>query len=226
MSASRPPVIAVLGAGGRLGRHVVAEALARGHTVHAAVHQANPLSPHPRLELRPADVHHQSAVLAALRGAELVISCLGSAAAGTADIQAAGARNLVTAMDVLALPRLVSVTGSGARLPGEQLTPGHRIKRQQMLSCAPALLADGDRHLATIAASDLAWTVIRVPRMTRQGGTSRYTIQPAAPHPGATAAYTGAARAMVDLATGGDPGWMRAAPFVTSGPPPRADKQP
>lgn len=30
--------IAVLGASGRLGRHVVSEALARGHTVHAAIH--------------------------------------------------------------------------------------------------------------------------------------------------------------------------------------------
>lgn len=220
MNGGHPATIAVLGAGGRLGRHVVAEALVRGHTVCAAIHQANPLPAHPRLELRPADVHRLPDVGASLLGADLVISCLGSAAAGTADIQTAAARNPVTAMEALALPRLVSITGSGARLPGERLTADHRIKRQQMLSWAPALLADGDQHLAAIAVSDLAWTVIRVPRMTSRDGVGRYTIQPAAPHPDATAAYRDAARAMLDLATGDNPGWMRAAPFVTSGPPP------
>jgi hypothetical protein len=101
-------------------------------------------------------VHRLPDVGSALRGAPLVISCLGSAAAGTADIQTAAAWNLVSAMEALGLSRLVSVTGSGARLPGERLTADHRIKRQQMLSWAPALLADGDQHLAAIAASDLA----------------------------------------------------------------------
>jgi putative NADH-flavin reductase len=42
---------------GRLGRHVVIEALARGHTVHAAVHRSNPLPAHPRLQIRIADAH-------------------------------------------------------------------------------------------------------------------------------------------------------------------------
>lgn len=157
VTPGQPATIAVLGAGGRLGRRVVAEALIRGHTVHAAVHQANPLPVHPRLQIRSVDVHRLGTIQAALGGAGPVISCLGSAAANPPDIQTAGARNLLTAMKAPGLPRLVSVTGSGARMPGERLTGNHEIKRQQMLNGAPCLLADGDEHLATIAASDLTY---------------------------------------------------------------------
>jgi putative NADH-flavin reductase len=218
--SGHPATIAVLGAGGRLGRHVVAEALVRGHTVHAAIHRTNPLPVHPRLQIRPADAHRPDTIRAALSDASLVLSCLGSAAAHPPDIQAAGARNLVTAMEALGLPRLVSVTGSGARMPGERLTENHRIKRQQMLSSAPSLLADGDDHLATIAASDLTWTIIRVPLMTQHHPANRYTIQQDAPDPATTTAYRDAARAMLDLATKDNPAWTRTAPFVISGEPP------
>ncbi len=216
VTPGRPATIAVLGAGGRLGRRVVTEALSRGHTVHAAVHRTNPLPMHPRLQIRSADVHRLDMIQAALSNAGLVVSCLGSAAASPPDIQAVGARNLVITMEALGLARLVSVTGSGARMPGETLTGNHRIKRQQMLSSAPCLLTGGDEHLATIAASDLTWTVIRVPLMTRRHRPTRYTIQQDAPDPASTATYRDAARAMLDLATDYCPAWTRAAPFVTS----------
>lgn len=222
VTPGQPTTIAVLGAGGRLGRHVVIEALAQGHTVHAAVHRSNPLPAHPRLQVRIADVHRLETIRAAINDASLVVSCLGSAAAYPPDIQAAGARNLVTVMEALGLPRLVSVTGSGARMPGETLTGSHRIKRRQMLSGAPHLLADGDEHLAAIAASNLTWTIIRVPLMTQHYyRANQYTIQQEAPHPAATTAYRDAARAMLDLATKDNPAWTRTAPFVTSEDPPR-----
>jgi len=149
-----------------------------------------------------------------------VISCLGSAAANPPDIQTAGAQNLVIAMKALGLPRLVSVTGSGARMPGERLTGNHRIKRQQMLNGAACLLTDGDEHLATIAASDLTWTIIRVPSMTHHHRATRYTIQQDAPDPATTVTYQDAAHALLDLAIDTCPAWTRAAPFVTSGEPP------
>jgi len=137
VTPGRPATIAVLGAGGRLGQHVVTEALARGHTVRAVIHRTNPLPVHPRLQIELADVRCPGKVRAALSNADLVVSCLSSAAASPPDIQTVGARNLVITMEALGLARLVSVTGSGARMPGETLTGNHRIKRQQMLNRAP-----------------------------------------------------------------------------------------
>ncbi len=226
VTPGRPATIAVLGAGGRLGQHVVTEALARGHTVRAVIHRTNPLPVHPRLQIELADVRCPGKVRAALSNADLVVSCLSSAAASPPDIQTVGARNLVITMEALGLARLVSVTGSGARMPGETLTGNHRIKRQQMLNGAPHLLTDGDEHLATIAASDLTWTVIRVPLMTQRHLPTRYTIQQDAPDPASTATYRDAAGVMLDLATDDKPAWTRTAPFVTSAEPPQSEDRP
>ena len=44
--------LAILGAGGRLGRHVVQAALSRGHIVDAALQRTNPLPEHPALRPR------------------------------------------------------------------------------------------------------------------------------------------------------------------------------
>jgi putative NADH-flavin reductase len=226
VTPGRPATIAVLGAGGRLGQHVVTQALARGHTVRAAVHRTDPLPVHPRLQIHLADVRRPDKVRAALSTADLVVSCLGSAAARPPDIQAVGARSLVITMEALGLARLVSVTGSGARMPGETLTGNHQIKRQQMLSSAPRLLTDGDKHLATIAASDLTWTVIRVPLMTQHHRGTHYTIQQDAPDPATTLSYQEAARAMLDLVTDDKPAWTRTAPFLTSAEPPQPEADP
>jgi putative NADH-flavin reductase len=159
VTPGRPATIAVLGAGGRLGRHVVAEALTRGHTVHAAVHRTNPLPVHPRLQIRSADVHRLDMIQAALSSAGSVISCLGSAAANPPDIQTAGARNLVIAMKALGLPRLVSVTGSGARMPGERPATRYTIQQDAPDPATTLTYQDAARAMLDLATDDKpAWT--------------------------------------------------------------------
>jgi putative NADH-flavin reductase len=214
-TSAQPPLVAVLGATGRLGRHVITHALDRGYRVRAIVHQTRVESSHPLLGTWPADVRRPETVHDALAGADLVISCLGSASAESPTVQTLGGSALREAMMALSLTRLVSVTGSGTSLPGEPLTPHHQAKRNQMLAVAPHLLADGDRHLATLAATSLAWTVVRVPLMTHGQQKNGYTLQSQAAPPAATVAYRHAAQAMLALAT--DPeGWIRTAPFLAT----------
>ena len=71
--------ITVLGATGRTGRHVVRQALERGHTVTAVVRDASKLEPATGLTVVTADVHDGPAIAAALRGAEVIVSTLGVA---------------------------------------------------------------------------------------------------------------------------------------------------
>jgi putative NADH-flavin reductase len=122
VTPGRSATIAVLGADGRLGQHVVTEAVARGHTVRAAVHRTDLLPVRPRLQIHLADVRRPDMVRAALSTADLVVSCLGSAAARPPDIQAVGARSLVITMEALSpTPRPSSAsptsTGRPARTP-------------------------------------------------------------------------------------------------------------
>lgn len=210
-----PRTLLIFGAGGRLGSTLVQEALRRSHRVRAVVHRTNPLTPHPRLEVVHGDIHAPSRLGAHFAGIDVVMATLGSAGAPRPDIAGTGARVITKLMSDRGLTRLVTVTGSGAMLPGEHVAGYHAIKRNQMAHGAPHLLADGDHHLAVLADSIVDWTTIRVPFMTRRrddpGG---HTISEMAFHPTTTLPYRAAASAMLDLTVTSS--WSRSAPFVAA----------
>jgi len=207
--------IVVFGAGGRLGRLVITHALARGHHVRAVVHRANPHQTHRCLELVHADVHDPHSITSQLADVDVVIACLGSAGALRPDVAGCGAATIVSGMSRHGLRRLVSATGTGAALPGEKLTADHAHKRAQMAIGAPHLLRDGEQHLATIAASNLNWTVLRVPLMTRPEDQEpqAYRLGQQAPPETMTITYATGAEAMLDLATDPDR-CPQSAPFI------------
>lgn len=210
-----PKSLLVFGAGGRLGRTLVHEALRRGHRVRAAVHRTDPLAPHPHLDVVRGDVHAPDTLDGHFTDIDTVLATLGSAGAPRPDVAGTGARVLTKLMTDHDLTRLVTVTGSGAILPGEQVTGHHAIKRDQMALGAPQLLVDGDRHLAILASSELDWTTIRVPFMTREhSATDNHLFSEAAFHPRTTVPYRSAAAAMLDLAITGS--WSRTSPFVAN----------
>ncbi|NDU75637.1 NAD(P)H-binding protein [Actinomadura sp. DSM 109109] len=210
-----PRTLLIFGAGGRLGRTLVREALSRGHRVRAVVHRADPLAPHPDLRVVRGDVHAPGTLEAHFAGIDVVLAALGSAGAARPDVSSTGARVISRLMSGNGLPRLVTVTGSGAVLPGEQVTGHHAVKRDQMMHGAPHLLADGDDHLAVLAGSDLDWTTIRVPFMTRRhDDAGGHLLSERAFHPRSTLPYRAAATAMLDLTATGS--WSRSSPFVAA----------
>ena len=68
--------VAVLGAGGKAGKELVAELLRRGHEVIAVGRSAATVPTGEGIEVREADVSDQSALAAAIVGADAVISAL------------------------------------------------------------------------------------------------------------------------------------------------------
>lgn len=94
--------IAVLAATGSTGRHLLAQALDRGHTVTALVRNPDTLtrSPHQRLRVVHADVHHPETVAGALDeagGVDVVVSALGNAKGAPPGALTAGARAVLAA---------------------------------------------------------------------------------------------------------------------------------
>ncbi len=116
--------IAVLGATGALGGRLVEQALERGHSVVALVHdparfQAPNLSSVPgagSLRVVTADVHDQRSVLDAVADVDAVVSGLGAATGDTSGTLTAGARALAVARERDPGLRLVWIGafGSGA----------------------------------------------------------------------------------------------------------------
>ncbi len=215
------PALLVVGAGGRLGRILTAEALGRGHHVRAVVHRVDPLPRHPRLEVVHGDVHAPRTLEDHVADADAVLVALGSAHARRPDVSGTGARVICRLMSENGPTRLVTVTGSGARLPGEHVGPSHAVKRDQMRHGAPDLLADGDAHLAVLAGCEVEWTTVRVPFMTLGGDAGGTALTHEAPPPAATVPYRAAAATMLDLVVAG--AWLRRAPFLAAWPPPSHD---
>src|SRR5690242_9717687 len=100
-------IVPVFGASGRVGRLVVAEALARGHTVRAFIHRTNNFELHPQLSVAQGDIHDPQAVKQAIQGSDAVISTLASWGSSTKDIVSAAMRTIIPAMEAAGIERII-----------------------------------------------------------------------------------------------------------------------
>jgi putative NADH-flavin reductase len=205
--------ILILGAGGRLGQHIVADLLDRGHQVRAFVHRNNPLSAHVNLELFQGDIHDGAAIVEAVSGIDAVASALGSAEAPVKDISSSAMHHLVPAMDSRGIARIVSSTGSAACTDAERTSPHPHLRARidQMMRFNPELVLDGEEHMRLLTVSGLDWTVVRAPPMRGESGVA-YALSLTPPSPGTVSSYRAVATAMVDLVLSQN--WSKVAPFV------------
>jgi hypothetical protein len=112
--------------------------------------------------------------------------------------------------------RLVSVSGAGLTLPGDDKGVGARLVSGLLRRLARDLLQDKEGEHAVLEASDVSWTEVRPPRLVDREGTGRWALVEQAP--GVTAkpvAKADVALAMVDLAASRE--WLRRSPFLVAG---------
>lgn len=205
--------VVVLGASGRLGRHIVEGLLTRGHHVRAFIHTNNVLAKRAHLEILRGDIHDENRVSESVDGVDVVLASLGSWGSPVQDIASCGMTHLVPAMKIRKIRRIVSVTGSAAYDEGEADSPHPYLhqRHEGMLRGAPGLLLDGEKHLAILRRSGLDWTVVRAPVM-QDGPRTRYTMTCDPPPPWTTIPYRATATAMIDLAESN--AWPQRAPFI------------
>lgn len=159
-------IVTIFGASGKVGRLVVAEALDRGHTVRAFIHQTNNFELHPRLSVTQGDIHDPQAVSQALQGSEAVICTLGSWGSPTKDIVSAAIRTITPIMEAAGIERIISLTGSDAYDISDEPTAQRRVAHLFAKLVAGKILTDGEEHIRLLRASRLDWTVLRSPVMT------------------------------------------------------------
>ena len=110
--------LALIGATGFVGSHVLQEALARGHTVTAIVRKPEALPNHPNLTARAVDVLDVEALAAALAGHDAVVSAFnpGRMTAGTDvyDQHVAGHTAIIAAVKRSGVSRFVAVGGAAS----------------------------------------------------------------------------------------------------------------
>ncbi len=210
--------LAVFGATGRTGRHLVSQALNRGHTVTAFVRSRDKLAAQQdladdRLRVVEGDVQDAEAVARAVEGADAVLLALGHTKSSEGDILTAAARNVVAAMQRHGVRRIVTEIGAGVSLPGEERSFGGRLMVGVMKLVAGGLLEDAQRHTDLVAQSGLEWTVVRPPRLTDAEPRGDYRHGALNLGPGASIARADVADFMLREAE--QPRYLGAAPNVS-----------
>lgn len=154
--------IAVLGANGRSGRAFVAAALAAGHEIRAGVHQNNPFRSTPSLTVVDCDATRVDDLRRLIKGADAVVSLIGHSKGSSATVQTVAMHELIPLMEAKGPQRLVSLTGTGVRFPGDKVTLLDQLLNFGLSIFDPARMRDGQQHVRAIKQSNLEWTVIRV----------------------------------------------------------------
>ncbi|GAA1070153.1 NAD(P)-dependent oxidoreductase [Nocardiopsis composta] len=172
--------ITVLGAGGGIGREVVAQALAGGHRVTAVVRDRARagLGGHDRLDAVTADALDPASLLPAVKGADAVVSALGGRGglSEPTTVCERGALAAVEAMHTAEVRRIVAI--SAATVTDEGDGPFTRLAVKPLLRrMLRHPRADSIRMEEVLAGSGLDWTVLRPPRLLDRPRTGRYRMR-------------------------------------------------
>lgn len=164
----------VVGASGRTGRLLVAQALGHGHDVTAFVRDSTDAAPRERLRVMVGDASDPAALAPAIEGQEAVVSVLAARRGEPADIYADGTANLVRLMTARGVDRLVVASAAGVGghkrelpLPYQALLLLPRLQRDY----AAMEAMEGDVML-----SDLDWTIVRAAALSNRAQTGHYRV--------------------------------------------------
>lgn len=159
--------IAIFGGTGRTGRHVVEQALAAGHDVVALTRDPQKLaSAGQRLTVVQGDARDAAAVARVVAGAEAVVSVLGPTSNRAERAVTEATRNILAAMTQHGIRRLVLSTGAGVRDPNDAPGPVDRLIGVLLKLVSRNVYEDMAGAVDVVRASDVDWTIVRVPMLT------------------------------------------------------------
>lgn len=154
--------IAVIAAQGRSGQSFVNAALAAGHTVRAGIGDSDPFTRHEKLETIKCDATNTEQVYELIKGVDAVVSLIGHVPGSKADVQTKAMKVTIEAMKRRKITRIVSLTGTGVRRPGDTPDLLDKLANWMIAKIDPNRISDGIEHAAVLDKSGLDVTIVRV----------------------------------------------------------------
>ncbi|QIV87815.1 NAD(P)-dependent oxidoreductase [Glutamicibacter mishrai] len=170
--------ILVPGATGSVGRHVVEQALARGHEVIAIARNPEKLAlEHPNLTKRQVDILNAQAVESHLTGVDAVLSTVGMGASKTpTTLYSEGTRNLLEGMSTYGVQRIVVISSEVAEHWAHQRPLKLWVVLPLLQKFLGATYDDMRRMDIVLWESRARWTAIRAPRIRTAPGKGKYRL--------------------------------------------------
>ncbi len=196
--------LCVFGADGRTGVEVVKYAIEQGHEVTAFVWGDGPYTYFPKdVRIQKGDVMDYTAVTQAIQGSDAVISVLGHIKGSDPLMQTKGMKNIMGAMQALGVRRVLSLTGTGARVSGDTPSLVDKFLNFIVGLVDPDRINDGVEHVKVLQNSSLDWTVVRVLKLSKIDTDVRtYTLTQGGPAELQTSRKK-VARVLIDLISDG-----------------------
>ncbi len=158
--------VAVIAAQGRTGRAFVRAALRAGHEVRAGVRGKHDFADHPHLQVVACDATNADDVIRLCAGADAVICLIGHVKHSPTLVQTTAIKHVLAAMDQHDIKRVLSLTGTGVRLPNDSPNVIDYVLNLAIRIIDPARVSDGKRHVGVLQKSSVEWTVLRVLKLT------------------------------------------------------------
>src|SRR6516225_9213394 len=157
--------VVILGAAGQLGREVVRDLLARGHTVRAAVRRRpEPALPAP-VEIRIADARNKSDICAAISGSDAVVNVIGGGTLRRNEVASSTSSVAVPAAQDAGVRRYFAMSAGMVALDWALFK---YVLRQLIFR---HILAEHRRVEEIVKASALDWTIVRPTALTNRPAT-------------------------------------------------------
>lgn len=162
--------LAIFGASGATGHHVVKQSLAAGHNVHVLLRTEGSLNlKDKRITSTIGTLQDAESVLAVVQNADVVISVLGARSNDSLYICSEGVRSILHAMERSGTRRLIALSAYGAsetKAASWFIRLVRKIIREKM--------NDKDVMESLVRESGIDWTLIRAPALTNGKANGKY----------------------------------------------------
>jgi putative NADH-flavin reductase len=163
----------IFGSTGSIGRQLVEQALAQGHTITAFARNPARLNlKHVQLKVVQGDVLDYASIERAMPGHDAVLSALGTPALTKNTVRSEGTRNIIRAMEKTGVRRLICLSSIGIG-DSRGMLPFH-----YKYILVPFLLRQGfaehELEEEWVKQSQTDWTIVRPGAFTNGGRTGAY----------------------------------------------------
>jgi putative NADH-flavin reductase len=155
--------IAVLGGGGRTGKYLVTRLLKQGYTLKLLLrHPEDFFLKYPSVEVMKGDAIDPEAIRSLLEGCHAVISTVGQRKDEPL-VSCLATKNILNAMSEYSIRRYLLVAGVNVDTPFDKKGMETVMATEWMCTNFPAIHADRQKTYSILSASDIDWTLVRVP---------------------------------------------------------------